>query len=153
MKSILVLVTTTALAVSQIGYVAASLNALLVSSTSEDMPSMSTTIQDSSLTGTDSATSISTSTSTSTGSDSFTSANVTSTPTVSSGPFMNITSTGTGTGIGTLTETLGGITPSVTISGSLTESPTTTSPNAGATPAKIGAGVLVGVFGIVAAVL
>ncbi|KAI6088479.1 hypothetical protein F4821DRAFT_277198 [Hypoxylon rubiginosum] len=141
MKSILARVTIAAVAVTQIRNAAASLDGHLVSSTSDDIPTISTTIQGTSLTGTGSATA----TSTLTASNSTTS--ITSTPTVLTSPFMNITSTGT------LTETLGGISPSVTISGSLTESPTTTSPNAAATPANIGVGVLAGVAGIVAAVL
>ncbi|KAI1760558.1 hypothetical protein GGR53DRAFT_75734 [Hypoxylon sp. FL1150] len=136
MKSILAQVTTAAVAVT---HVTASLNTPLISSTSDDMPTISTTIQGSFTTSPDSTKA------TSSGSNSTTS--ITSTPTVLSSPFMNITSTGT------LTETLGGISPSVTISGPLTESPTTTSSNAAATPTKVGVGVLAGVVGVVAAVL
>ncbi|KAI0169803.1 hypothetical protein GGR52DRAFT_573856 [Hypoxylon sp. FL1284] len=147
MKSALVLATTAAVAVAQVGYAAASLNARLDSSTSQDTLTGSATLTGSSLasTSTDSLT-----TSTVTGSDS--SASLTSSATISSSVFvMNVTNaTSTVAGI---TQTLGGIRPSVTISGPLTESPTPTSSNVAATPVQIGAGVLAGVFGIIAAVL
>ncbi|KAI0379093.1 hypothetical protein F5Y04DRAFT_260364 [Hypomontagnella monticulosa] len=126
MKSILVLATTAAVAVTHMGCAGAEYNIRQVSSTSTDTPTPPT--------GSSFATSA--------GSDS--QASVNSTPTVSSSPFANITSAGT------LTQTLGGIRPSVTISGSLTQSVSSSTPNAAATPAKIGAGVLAGVLGFVA---
>ncbi|KAI2637662.1 hypothetical protein GGS26DRAFT_544649 [Hypomontagnella submonticulosa] len=126
MKSILVLATTAAVAVSHMGCAGADFNVRQVSSTSTDTPTPPTTSAFATSTGSDSSVSVS------------------STPTVSSSPFANITSAGT------LTQTLGGVRPSTTISGSLTQSVSSSTPNAAATPAKIGAGLLAGVLGVVA---
>ncbi|KAI1379719.1 hypothetical protein F4677DRAFT_407437 [Hypoxylon crocopeplum] len=133
MKSIIVLATTVAISLTQIGCASASFNARQVSSTSPDMPTLTST----------STTSTVSDTATSTGSGS--SASTISVPSVSSSPFATITSTGG------LTETLGGVRPSVTVGGTLTESLSVSSPNAAATPVGIGAGVLAGVLGVVAA--
>ncbi|OTB03928.1 hypothetical protein M426DRAFT_321229 [Hypoxylon sp. CI-4A] len=83
-----------------------------------------------------------------TSTDSDATSDVVSAPRVTTSPFANITSAA-----GPLTETLGGIQPSSTDLGSLTESVGDSSLNAAATPVGMGAGVLAGVLGIVAAAL
>ncbi|OTA54699.1 hypothetical protein K449DRAFT_389166 [Hypoxylon sp. EC38] len=133
MRSILVLAITTALAVTQIGYASADLNARQKSLTSTDMPTLTPPPNST-------ATYVTASTSSS---DSITKI---SAPTVVTSPFANVTATGTAT------QTLGGVRPSTTLGSSLIQSlSASSSPNAAATSARIGAGVLAGMLGVVAA--
>ncbi|KAI2462991.1 hypothetical protein F4781DRAFT_418042 [Annulohypoxylon bovei var. microspora] len=147
MKSILVLVTTVAVAATQVGYANANLDARSISLTSPDTPTFSSTPSYApTLTSSDSS-AASSSSDTATSSSSLDSSSTSfSAPSISTTPFANITTAGTAT------QTLGGITHSATISGSLTETPSASSTsNAAASPAKVGIGVVAGIFGILAA--